>query len=176
MKLCARIYLEHGDGCFERLHHISLLLNKLTIEFTKSCPRHFNVNALAESKNGTVIYKHLGYDHIPGRWAPWHMSFTDSTLIPTSTSIVLASFRFHTSTVIDSEGRVKKRYRYEEMKTPYDKLKSLPKADTFLKNGITFKQLDAIALAISNNEAVKQMNKAKHKLFKTIFEQDRKVG
>jgi hypothetical protein len=46
------------------------------------------------------------------------------------------------------------------MDTPYDKLKSLPKADTFLKPGITFKQLDAIALAISDNEAAKQMNEA----------------
>ncbi|MCU7905065.1 MAG: hypothetical protein KZQ76_04265 [Candidatus Thiodiazotropha sp. (ex Epidulcina cf. delphinae)] len=61
------------------------------------------------------------------------------------------------------------------MKTPYDKLKSLPEADTFLKPGITFDQLDAIALAISDNEAAKQMNEAKHKLFKAIFEQDRKA-
>lgn len=74
------------------------------------------------------------------------------------------------------KGKVKKRYPYEAMKTPYDKLKSLPEADTFLKPGITFDQLDAIALAISDNEAAKQMNEAKHKLFKTIFEQDRKVG
>ncbi|MCU7906455.1 MAG: hypothetical protein KZQ76_11570 [Candidatus Thiodiazotropha sp. (ex Epidulcina cf. delphinae)] len=75
-----------------------------------------------------------------------------------------------------TKGKVKKRYPYEEMKTPYDKLKPLPEADTFLKPGITFDQLDAIALAISDNEAAKQMNEAKHKLFKTIFEQGRKVG
>jgi hypothetical protein len=36
------------------------LLNKLNIEFTKSRPRHSNDNALAESKNGSVIRKHLG--------------------------------------------------------------------------------------------------------------------
>ncbi|MCU7912321.1 MAG: integrase, partial [Candidatus Thiodiazotropha sp. (ex Lucinoma aequizonata)] len=69
--------------------------------------------------------------------------------------------------------RVKKRYPYEEMNTPYDKLKSLHKADTLLKPDITFEQLDAIALAISDNEAAKQMNEAKRKLFKTIFEQNK---
>ncbi|MCU7887974.1 MAG: hypothetical protein KZQ59_06795 [Candidatus Thiodiazotropha sp. (ex Lucinoma aequizonata)] len=57
--------------------------------------------------------------------------------------------------------------------TCYDKLKSLHKADTLLKHGITFEQLDVIALAISDNEAAKQMNEAKRKLFKTIFEQNK---
>lgn len=70
---------------------------------------------------------------------------------------------------------MKKRYPYEEMKTPYDKLKSLPKAASFLKQDLSFDQLDAIALSISDNEAAKQMNEAKRKLFKTIFEQDRKA-
>lgn len=70
---------------------------------------------------------------------------------------------------------MKKRYPYEEMKTPYDKLKSLPNAQRFLKPGLTFEQLDAIALAFSDNEAAKQMNEAKRQLFKTIFEQDSKA-
>ncbi len=68
-----------------------------------------------------------------------------------------------------------KRYPYEKMNTLYDKLKSLTKAASFLKPGVTFDQLDAIALSISDNEAAKQMNEAKRKLFKTIFEQDRKA-
>ena len=70
---------------------------------------------------------------------------------------------------------MKKRYPYETMDTPYDKLKSLPKASSFLKPGATFEQLDAIALTISDNEAAKQMNEAKRQLFKTIFEQDCKA-
>jgi hypothetical protein len=35
------------------------------------------------------------------------------------------------------------------MMTPYEKLKSPTKAETFLKAGLTFKQLDEIAYAIS---------------------------
>ena len=42
--------------------------------------------------------------------------------------------------------------------------------------GISFEQLDAIALRISDNEAAKQMNEAKRQLFTTIFEQGRKAG
>ncbi|MCU7894267.1 MAG: hypothetical protein KZQ62_04445, partial [Candidatus Thiodiazotropha sp. (ex Lucinoma aequizonata)] len=37
-----------------------------------------------------------------------------------------------------------------------------------LKPGLSFDQLDTIALTISNNEAAKQMNEAKRKLFVII--------
>lgn len=37
--------------------------------------------------------------------------------------------------------------------TSYEKLKSLPKAATYLRSGVTFKQLDANAFAINDNEA-----------------------
>ncbi|MCU7894843.1 MAG: integrase, partial [Candidatus Thiodiazotropha sp. (ex Lucinoma aequizonata)] len=149
---------------------VAKLLNKLTIEFTKSRPRQSNDNALAEPKNGSVIRKHLGYDHIPGGWAPQLNDFHRRHFNP--------YINFHRPCLfpvphIDRKGRVKKRYPYEEMNTPYDKLKSLHKADTLLKPGITFEQLDAIALAISDNEAAKQMNEAKRKLFKTIFKQNK---
>jgi hypothetical protein len=40
------------------------LLNKLLIEQTKSRPRHSNDNGLAETKNGAVVRKHMGYTHI----------------------------------------------------------------------------------------------------------------
>ncbi len=33
-------------------------------------PRQPKDNALAESKNGTVVRKNLGFEHIPGQWAP----------------------------------------------------------------------------------------------------------
>ena len=58
------------------------------------------------------------------------------------------------------------------MMTPYEKLKSLPQAQPFLKVGITFKQLDEIAYAICDNKAAKQLKEAKQQLFNTITEQD----
>ena len=72
-------------------------------------------------------------------------------------------------TITDAKGRQRKRYPYQLMMTPYEKLTSLPLAKTFLKPGITFSQLDALATAISDNEAADQLNKARVTLFKTIF-------
>lgn len=163
----------HADNGSEYINHrVAELLNKLTIEFTKSRPRHSNDNALAESKNASVIRKHLGYDHIPGHWAAQLNDFHRQHFNP--------YLNFHRPCLfpvphIDHKGKVKKRYPYNEMNTPYDKLKSLPNAQVFLKPGITFEHLDAIALNISDNKAAKQMNEAKRQLFKTIFEQGRKA-
>ena len=52
-------------------------------------------------------------------------------------------------------------YRYEDMVTPYDKLKSLPEAHTYLKPHASFSALKALALSITDNEAVEQLNKAR---------------
>jgi hypothetical protein len=54
------------------------------------------------------------------------------------------------------------------MMTLYDKLKSLPCAETFLKPGISFEQLDAIALKQSDNEAAPQLNLAHAEFFQSI--------
>jgi hypothetical protein len=53
--------------------------------------------------------------------------------------------------------------------TPFEKLKSLPNSDHYLKSHITFKMLDDIAYQVSDNEAEKQLNEEKTKLSKTIF-------
>ena len=44
------------------------------------------------------------------------------------------------------------------MMTPYEKLKSLPNATRFLKPSITFEQLDALAMQMSDNEAAAQLH------------------
>ena len=53
--------------------------------------------------------------------------------------------------------------------TPFDKLKSLPPADTFLKPGITFEHLKQTALAMSDNEAAQRLTDARAELFKVIY-------
>ena len=152
---------------------MAALLQKLHIGFTKSRPRHTNDKALAESNNASVIRKHLGYDPIPGHWVPQLNDFHREHLNP--------YLNYHRSCQfpvprIDHKGRIKKQYPYTDMDTPYGKLKSLPNARSFLKPGITFEHLDAIALSISDNVAAQQMNEAKRQLFRTIFGQGRKAG
>ena len=69
---------------------------------------------------------------------------------------------------MDDKGKQRKKYPYDKMTTPYEKLKSLDKAETYLKEGISFEQLDSIAYAISDNEAADQMNQARYELMKRI--------
>lgn len=70
--------------------------------------------------------------------------------------------------MVDAKGRVRKRYPYATMMTPYDPLKSLPNAAQYLKPGITFQALDAIAFAMSDNEAARQLQSARVMLFRSI--------
>ena len=60
----------HSDNGSEYINkQVSALLEKLRIEQTKSRSRHSNDNALAESKNASVVRKHMGYSHIPQKYA-----------------------------------------------------------------------------------------------------------
>jgi len=158
----------HSDNGSEYINrHVAQLLNKLLIEEqTKSRSRHSNDNAQAESKNGAIVRKHLGYSHIPQRFATLVNTFCRDHLNP--------YINFHrpclfAETITDAKGRQRKRYPYQLMMTPYEKFKSLPLPEQYLKRGITFPQLDAQALAISDNEAAQRLNHARVILFRTIY-------
>lgn len=156
----------HSDNGSEYINaRVAALLTKLHAEFTKSRARRTNDNALAESKNGSVIRKHLGYSHIPGRFAQQVNDFAQGILSP-----YLNFHRpcFFPTEEIDAKGRLRKRYRYQTMTTPYEKLKSLPEATQYLKPGVTFEHLDAIAYAISDNEAARRLSEARATLFRSI--------
>jgi hypothetical protein len=47
--------------------------------------------------------------------------------------------------VTDEKGKQRKKYRYEDMKTPYEKFRALAKPSKYLASGITLKKLDAFA-------------------------------
>jgi transposase InsO family protein len=158
----------HSDNGSEFINHqVARLLNKLLIEeHTKSRSRHSNDNAQAESKNGAIVRKHLGYSHIPQRFASLVNAFCRDYLNP--------YVNFHrpclfAETITDAKGRQRKRYPYKLMMTPYEKLQSLPHAEQFLKPGISFESLNAQACAISDNEAAQRLNDARTTLFRTIF-------
>jgi transposase InsO family protein len=156
----------HSDNGSEYINkRVAELLEKLRIEFTKSRSRHSNDNALAESKNGAVIRKLFGYSHIPQRWASTINAFNQQHLNP-----YLNYHRpcFFPETTTDHKGKQRKIYRYENMMTPYDKLKSLPNASDYLKPGVSFEILDKLAHQISDNQAADQLQKARQKLFKNI--------
>lgn len=52
----------HSDNGSEYINkQVADMLNRMLVKLTKSRPRHCGDNGLAESKNGAVIRKHLGY-------------------------------------------------------------------------------------------------------------------
>jgi len=159
----------HADNGSEYINHkVAELLNSLVIRLTKSRSRHSNDNALAESKNNSVVRKIFGYVHIPQQHAELMDIFNREYLNP----CINFHRPCHFPTIeTDSKGKQKKRYRQQDMMTPYDKLKSLPDAATYLKPDITFKQLEAIAKKQSDLDAWEKMQKARSALFDTIFEQ-----
>lgn len=60
----------HADNDSEYINHAVVeLLAKPDIELTRSRPRRSNDSALVETNNGAVVRKHLGYAHIPQRFA-----------------------------------------------------------------------------------------------------------
>jgi len=162
----------HADNGSEYINYtVAMMLEKLRIEFTKSRPRHSNDNALAESKNGAVVRKHLGYAHIPQPFATQVNAFCTQHLNP------YVNFHrpcFFPETITDAKGKERKHYHYRDMKTPYEKLKSLPEVRQYLKLGITVEQLDGIASRISDTEAALALNHARSTLFQSISAASRK--
>jgi transposase InsO family protein len=156
----------HSDNGSEYINHkVAKLLEKLRIEQTKSRSRQTNDNALAESKNASTVRKYLGYSHIPQHFASQVNTFTVEVLSP--------YLNFHRpchfpTEYTDDKGKIRKRYRYQDMMTPYEKFRSLPAAETHLKKETTLKKLDAIAAGCSDNDAAQRLNEARTKLFQSI--------
>lgn len=153
----------HSDNGSEFVNRVVAgLLNKLFIRFTKSRPRHSNDNALGESKNGSVLRKHLGYGYIPQAYAAqlnlYHVQFLNPYI----------NFHrpcFFPVLVTDAKGRVRRKYPYQEVMTPHERLWSLPGVEKYLAPGITIAKLDAIAHHMSDNEFAERMVKARSDLF-----------
>ncbi len=156
----------HSDNGSEYINYqVASMLEKLRVEFTKSRPRHSNDNALAESKNASVVRKHFGYEHIPQFCACLVNTFCADYLNP---YINFHRPCFFPETITDAKGKERKKYRYKDMMTPYEKFKSIPDASQYLKADITFEQLDAQAAEMSDNDAALALNNARKKLFKEI--------
>ncbi len=158
----------HSDNGSEYVNTIvAKLLKKLLIEFTKSRPRKSNDNALAEGKNAAVVRKVFGYSHIPQHYAKKINVFNQDALNP---YVNYHRPCLYPTTIVDKKGKEKKQYKYEDMMTPYEKLKSLDNAEQYLQEGTSFEKLDDIAYAMTDNEAARHLQAQRNALFKTIHE------
>ena len=151
----------HSDNGSEYINHlVAELLRKLLVEQTKSRPRHSNDNGLAESKNGAVVRKHMGYTHITATQAGAIADFFQEHLNP--------YLNFHRpcgvpELVVNAKGKEKRVYRWYA--TPWEILRQVPDVARHLKAKVTITLLDQQARAKTDSQAAEEMQKAKCKLF-----------
>jgi transposase InsO family protein len=151
----------HSDNGSEFINQtVAKLLNKLMIEQTKSRPRHSNDNGLAETKNGAIIRKHMGWGHIPAAHAERIQQFYSAYLNP-----YLNYHRPCAQADVEVDAKGRKRRRYRRYQTPLETLLSLPKPQQYLRPGLNLATLKRIAGRMSDTEAARRMQEAKHRLF-----------
>lgn len=164
----------HADNGSEYINHkVARLLDKLRVEFTKSRPRHSNDNGLAETKNGAVIRKQLGYEHIPQCFAAAVNAFCAEHLNP--------YLNFHrpclfAEEITDQKGKIRKRYPQRLVMTPFEKLATLDDVEQFLRRGVTLESLHRQATRISDNDAAARLNEARTQLFAAIHKRSKNAA
>lgn len=158
----------HSDNGSEFINHsIAGMLNKLLIEQTKSRPRKSNDNGLVESKNGGVIRKHMGFDHIASEHADAINAFYEEYFNP--------YLNFHRPCAVpelkkDSKGKTIRAYKWYA--TPWEILRHLPGLGGCLIGDMTAEQMEKLAGADSDTGAATKMRQAKYQLL-AGFEQRR---
>ena len=164
----------HSDNGSEFVNHVvAKLLNKLLVRFTKSRPRHSDDNGLVETKNGSVLRKNLGYAYIPQACAELLAEYHKGYLNP---YINFHRPSFFPVSVVDHRGKIKKTYPYEEVMTPYERLKTVPRAESYLRPGVTLEKLGTIANQMSDNQFAERMVNARSKLFQQITRSAKRVA
>ncbi len=169
MAICPfKIINFHSDNGSEFINKfVAAVLNGEKIKQTKSRSKRTNDNALVEGKNGSVIRKHFGYFHIP---ATEHNASLLNEFCKEWFNPYLNYHRpcGYATVITDQKGKQKKIYKREDYQTPYEKLKSLPNAEQYLKPGFTFVQLDKIAYEYSDTEFAALMQQEKKKTFSLL--------
>jgi len=156
----------HSDNGSEFINHkVKELLEKLLAEQTKSRPRHSNDNGLAESKNGAVIRKHMGYGHIGAEHAESIHAFHEKYMNP--------YLNFHrpcgqAEIITDSKGKEKRVYR--RYATPWEVFRNIPNVGEHLKPGQRLEVLAQQAAAESDTACARRMQQAKQRLFAAIYQ------
>jgi transposase InsO family protein len=154
----------HSDNGSEYINgKVAKMLEKLRIEQTKSRSRHSNDNALAESKNASVVRKHMGYSHIPQQYAKAINTFYQETFNPW---LNLHRPCMFATEITSPKGKIIKRYKHADVKTPLSCLALLSEKNlVVLKQGATLEALQAQAKSQTDLAAAQSMQHAKRELF-----------
>jgi len=157
----------HSDNGGEYINDVvQQFLKRWKAKQTKSRPYRSNDNGLAETKNGAIIRKHMTHHHIPQPYAARINKFYREHLIP--------YINFHRpcafpEVTILPNGKKKITYPKKNYMTPYEKLKSIPDWEQYLRPGITPTMLEKQARAKTPNQAARDMKKAKEELLNIVI-------
>ena len=163
----------HSDNGSEYINHkVAKMLEKLRIEQTKSRSRNSNDNALAESKNASVVRKHMGYSHIPQKYAKPINAFYQEVF---NNWLNLHRPCLFATEVVSDKGKIKKVYKHKDTKTPLECLVLLNEAAL-----VTFKSATMLGSLLdkakerTDLQAAQEMQKAKADLFAMFNKTGRK--
>jgi len=154
----------HSDNGSEFINYtVSRLLGKLLIEQTRSRAYHSGDNGLAESKNGAIIRKHIGYGYIDAQYAAAMDQFHREHLNP--------YINFHRPCAVPTiltAANGKRRRVYRRWATPFELFRELPGGESFLRPAISLAGLESLAQRQSDTEAALALQRAKRELMKRI--------
>lgn len=166
------IFNFHSDKGGENINYpVADLLQHLLIKQTKSRSYHCNDNALVETKNGSVIRKNMGWQHINQNLADKVNEYYRNYFNPYLNFHRPCGFPTITT---DEKGRKKR--MYHSYLTPYEALKGITEGHKFLKSTITFEKLDKIAYRYSDNEFAEILRNEERKLFDLIAKENKNGG
>jgi len=154
----------HSDNGSEYVNYqVAALLEKLRVtEFAKSRPRRSKDDSPAESKNGSVLRKMLG---------SWQIAGAHAELLDRFHHEVLADYlNYHRPCLFahvetDAKGKRSKTYRQADIRPPYEALKALPGAESYLCPAVTFAELGREAYAKTDLEAARDLQEAREALY-----------
>jgi transposase InsO family protein len=92
-------------------HKVAKMLEKLRIEQTKSRSRNSNDNALAESKNASVVRKHMGNSPIPQKYAKPINAFYQEVF---NDWLNMHRPCLFATEVVSDKGKIKKVYKHKD--------------------------------------------------------------
>jgi hypothetical protein len=95
----------------------------------------------------------LGYGHIASEHADRIQCFYTAHFNPYLNYYRPCGFA---QVKLDEQGRRRRCYRQQDYAAPYERLRSLPEAHRYLKEGLRWEILDRFAYALSDTEAARR--------------------
>ncbi len=170
--LLKRAHGVYGDPCYERLAGLSVSHLYNLRKSTGYQARRTSFTKTRPVCNPIGVRKHMGYSHIPQKYAKLINAFYERVF---NSWLNLHRPCMFATEVVSEKGKIIKRYKHKDVKTPLECLVLLnEKGLVTFKAGITLEDLLAQASEKTDLQAAQEMQKAKADLFALFNKPKRK--